>query len=88
MMLSRFDIDIAKCMYCGLCRRAVPDGLDPPHVGVRGADYSLESMLRRFVKTPVVAYKPKRAPRPIRRSRPFSTVAWRTSPNFAAAGEE
>ena len=27
-----------------------------------GADYSLESMLRRFVKAPVVAYKPKKGP--------------------------
>jgi hypothetical protein len=27
-----------------------------------GADYSLESLIRRFVKDPVVAYKPKKGP--------------------------
>jgi len=62
MMLSRFDIDIAKCMYCGLCSEPCPTGAIHHTSEFEGADYSLESMLRRFVKAPVVAYKPKKGP--------------------------
>jgi len=62
MMLNRFDIDIAKCMYCGLCSEPCPTGSIHHTSEFEGADYSLESMLRRFVKTPVVAYKPKKGP--------------------------
>ena len=62
MMLNRFDIDIAKCMYCGLCSEPCPTGSIHHTPQFEGADYSLESMLRRFVKTPVVAYKPKKGP--------------------------
>ena len=36
MTLNRFDIDIAKCMYCGPLQRGLSDRLDPPHLGVRG----------------------------------------------------
>ncbi len=60
MMLSRFDIDISKCMYCGLCSEPCPTGAIHHTPEFEGADYSLESMLRRFVKEPVVAYKPKK----------------------------
>jgi len=60
MMLSRFDIDIAKCMYCGLCSEPCPTGSIHHTPEFEGADYSLESMLRRFVKEPVAAYKPKK----------------------------
>jgi formate hydrogenlyase subunit 6/NADH:ubiquinone oxidoreductase subunit I len=62
MMLNRFDIDIAKCMYCGLCSEPCPTGAIHHTPEFEGADYSLESMLRRFVKAPVVAYKPKKGP--------------------------
>jgi NADH-quinone oxidoreductase subunit I/NAD(P)H-quinone oxidoreductase subunit I len=62
MMLNRFDIDIAKCMYCGLCSEPCPTGAIHHTSEFEGADYSLESMLRRFVKTPVPAYKPKKGP--------------------------
>jgi NADH-quinone oxidoreductase subunit I/NAD(P)H-quinone oxidoreductase subunit I len=62
MMLNRFDIDIAKCMYCGLCSEPCPTGAIHHTSEFEGADYSLESMLRRFVKAPVVAYKPKKGP--------------------------
>jgi formate hydrogenlyase subunit 6/NADH:ubiquinone oxidoreductase subunit I len=64
MMLNRFDIDIAKCMYCGLCSEPCPTGSIHHTSEFEGADYSLESMLRRFVKAPVVAYKPKKGPEP------------------------
>ena len=60
MLLTRFDIDIAKCMYCGLCSEPCPTGSIHHTPEFEGADYSLESMVRRFVKDPVVAYKPKK----------------------------
>jgi formate hydrogenlyase subunit 6/NADH:ubiquinone oxidoreductase subunit I len=60
MILKRFDIDIAKCMYCGLCSEVCPTGSIHHTTEFEGADYSLESMIRRFVKAPVVAYKAKK----------------------------
>jgi NADH-quinone oxidoreductase subunit I/NAD(P)H-quinone oxidoreductase subunit I len=60
MILSRFDIDMAKCMYCGLCSEPCPTGSIHHTPEFEGADYSLESLVRRFVKEPVAAYKPKK----------------------------
>jgi formate hydrogenlyase subunit 6/NADH:ubiquinone oxidoreductase subunit I len=60
MLLTRFDIDIAKCMYCGLCSEPCPTGSIHHTPEFEGADFSLESMVRRYVKEPVVAYKPKK----------------------------
>lgn len=59
-VMTRFDIDLAKCMYCGLCSEPCPTGSIHHTTEFEGADYSLESMVRRFVKTPAVAYKPKK----------------------------
>ncbi|GIW39509.1 MAG: hypothetical protein KatS3mg076_0086 [Candidatus Binatia bacterium] len=64
MVLSRFDIDLAKCMYCGLCSEPCPTGAIHHTPEFEGADYSLESMVRRFVKEPVIAYKPKKKEEP------------------------
>ena len=61
MILSRFDIDMAKCMYCGLCSEPCPTGSIHHTPEFEGADYSLESLMRRFVKDPVAAYKVKKA---------------------------
>ena len=60
LILSRFDIDMAKCMYCGLCSEPCPTGAIHHTPEFEGADYALESLVRRFVKDPVVAYKPKK----------------------------
>src|SRR5256885_12038685 len=60
IVISQFDIDMAKCMYCGLCSEPCPTGAIHHTTEFEGADYSLESMVRRFVKTPVLAYKPKK----------------------------
>jgi NADH-quinone oxidoreductase subunit I/NAD(P)H-quinone oxidoreductase subunit I len=62
MVLSQFDIDIIKCMYCGLCSEPCPTGSIHHTTEFEGADYSTESMIRRFVKDPVAAYKPKKGP--------------------------
>ena len=48
--LSQFDIDIAKCMYCGLCSEPCPTGSIHHTTEFEGADYSLESLIRRFVQ--------------------------------------
>ena len=61
LVMTRFDIDMAKCMYCGLCSEPCPTGAIHHTPEFEGADYSLESLVRRFVKAPVVAYKPKKA---------------------------
>jgi NADH-quinone oxidoreductase subunit I/NAD(P)H-quinone oxidoreductase subunit I len=62
MILNRFDIDIAKCMYCGLCSEPCPTGSIHHTSEFEGADFTLQSMLRRYVTTPVAAYKPKKGP--------------------------
>jgi NADH-quinone oxidoreductase subunit I len=64
IIISQFDIDIAKCMYCGLCSEPCPTGAIHHTTEFEGADYSLESLIRRFIAEPVVAYKPKKGPEP------------------------
>jgi len=60
LVMTRFDIDMAKCMYCGLCSEPCPTGSIHHTPEFEGADYSLESLVRKFVKAPVIAYKPKK----------------------------
>jgi len=55
---------MAKCMYCGLCSEPCPTGSIHHTTEFEGADYSLESLIRRFVPEPIVAYKPKKGPEP------------------------
>jgi NADH-quinone oxidoreductase subunit I/NAD(P)H-quinone oxidoreductase subunit I len=62
MMINRFDIDIAKCMFCGLCSEVCPTGSIHHTSEFEGADYTLQSMLHRHITTPVMAYKPKKGP--------------------------
>jgi len=64
MTLLQFDIDIIKCMYCGLCSEPCPTGSIHHTTEFEGADFSLESLIRRYVPEPVVAYKPKKGPEP------------------------
>ena len=87
MMLYRFDIDIAKCMYCGLCSEPCPTGSIHHTPEFEGADYSLESMLRRFVKEPVAAYKPKKVEDDPKIA-PILERGMKYLDEFAAAGDE
>ncbi len=64
LTISQFDIDIAKCMYCGLCSEPCPTGSIHHTTEFEGADFSLESLIRRYVPEPVVAYKVKKGPEP------------------------
>jgi NADH-quinone oxidoreductase subunit I/NAD(P)H-quinone oxidoreductase subunit I len=62
IIISQFDIDMAKCMYCGLCSEVCPTGSIHHTTEFEGADFSLESLIRRFITEPVVAYKAKKGP--------------------------
>ena len=64
ILISQFDIDLAKCMYCGLCSEVCPTGSIHHTTEFEGADFSLESLIRRFITEPFVAYKPKKGPEP------------------------
>src|SRR6202142_3687468 len=64
LTISQFDIDIAKCMYGGLCSEPCPTGSIHHTTEFEGADFSLESLIRRYVPEPVVAYKVKKGPEP------------------------
>ena len=59
---TRFEIDYQKCMYCGLCSEPCPTGSIHHTSEFEGADFTLRSMLRHYVTTPVAAYKPKKGP--------------------------
>ena len=86
-VMTRFDIDMGKCMYCGLCSEPCPTGAIHHTPEFEGADYSLESLVRRFVKTPVVAYKPKKAGETDPFLKRMLDRGLRYVNEFAAAGE-
>ncbi|MGH7820439.1 MAG: NuoI/complex I 23 kDa subunit family protein [Candidatus Binatia bacterium] len=88
-VMTRFDIDLAKCMYCGLCSEPCPTGAIHHTTEFEGADYSLESMIRRFVKAPAVAYKPKKSGEVDPEVKPILDRGLRYLHEFAkAAGDE
>jgi len=87
-VMTRFDIDMGKCMYCGLCSEPCPTGSIHHTPEFEGADYSLESMVRHFVKDPVVAYKPKKAGETDPVLKPILERGLRYVREFAAADAE
>jgi len=58
--VSRFDIDLAKCMYCGLCSEPCPTGAIHHTTEFEGANYEIEDLVGHFVKEPYTAYKKKK----------------------------
>ena len=86
MILSRFDIDMAKCMYCGLCSEPCPTGSIHHTPEFEGADYSLESLVRHYVKAPTLAYKPKKAGEDDPVIKPILDRGLRYVAEFAVAG--
>jgi formate hydrogenlyase subunit 6/NADH:ubiquinone oxidoreductase subunit I len=86
--ISQFDIDIAKCMFCGLCSEPCPTGAIHHTTEFEGSDYSLESLIRRFVKEPVVAYKPKKGAEPDPRIAPILNRGMRYLSQWATPGGE
>jgi ferredoxin len=88
MTISQFDIDIAKCMYCGLCSEPCPTGSIHHTTEFEGADFSLESLIRRFIKEPVAAYKPKKGPETDPRIVPILNRGMRYVDEWAQPGGE
>ena len=61
MRMERFDIDIGKCMYCGLCVEPCPTGAIQHTREFEGAVLQFNNLVLRFVPDvlePVVPYKP------------------------------
>ncbi len=57
---SHFDIDICKCMYCGLCSEACPTGAIRHSQEFEGASYNPVGLVRHFAAQPAPLYKPKK----------------------------
>ena len=57
---THFDIDICKCMYCGLCAEVCPTGSIRHSQEFEGASYNPAGLVRHFVAQPVGLYKPKK----------------------------
>ena len=61
LRMERFDIDIGKCMYCGLCVEPCPTGAIQHTREFEGAVLHFNNLTLRFVPDvlePVVPYKP------------------------------
>ncbi len=59
-VMTGFDIDMAKCMYCGLCTDPCPTGAIHFIPEFERSTYSLDQMVERFIpeNEKVVPYKP------------------------------
>ena len=77
--MTRFDIDMGKCMYCGICVESCPiptqaprrrrgDEVHPHHPRVRGRDRRLLPLTFRFIRPgdDVMPFKPKGEVEPTR----------------------
>ncbi len=63
-IMSRYDIDLGRCMYCGLCLEPCPTGSIHFTPQFEGATYELGDLYRKFVKEPAPIYKNPKAPKP------------------------
>jgi ferredoxin len=61
-LLTRMDIDMAKCMYCGLCSEPCPTGAIRHTKEFEGATPVLQSLIFRFVPPgeTIVGFKVKK----------------------------
>ncbi|MDH3445541.1 MAG: 4Fe-4S dicluster domain-containing protein, partial [Deltaproteobacteria bacterium] len=57
---THFDIDVCKCMYCGLCSEACPTGAIRHSQEFEGASYSPAGLVRHFAPQTQPLYKPKK----------------------------
>lgn len=56
-MLTRFDVNQAKCMYCGLCVEECPSGALVFTKRFEGACYDIEDLRVKHVTRPVPVAK-------------------------------
>src|SRR3954470_989543 len=63
LRMERFDIDIGKCMYCGLCVEPCPTGAIQHTREFEGATMSFENLTLRFVPDPLVPAVPYKPPK-------------------------
>jgi len=57
---AHFDIDVCKCMYCGLCSEVCPTGAIRHSQEFEGASYNPAGLVRHFAPEPSNLYKPKK----------------------------
>jgi NADH-quinone oxidoreductase subunit I/NAD(P)H-quinone oxidoreductase subunit I len=60
-VMTRFDIDIAKCMFCGLCVDPCPTGAIQHTPEFEATSQYLENLVARFVPDPKKPYVPFKA---------------------------
>jgi NADH-quinone oxidoreductase subunit I len=63
LRMERFDIDIGKCMYCGLCVEPCPTGAIQHTREFEGAVMHFNNLTLRFVPDPVVPVVPYKPPK-------------------------
>jgi NADH-quinone oxidoreductase subunit I/NAD(P)H-quinone oxidoreductase subunit I len=59
-ILNRFDIDQAKCMYCGLCVEECPTAAVLFSKRYEGSTYDMSELCISHVGSPVPVAKPQR----------------------------
>jgi len=59
-VMTRFDIDLAKCMYCGLCTEVCPTEAIHATCEFEGCTPRIQDLLRKFVAEgeKIIPYKP------------------------------
>ena len=63
LRMERFDIDIGKCMYCGLCVEPCPTGAIQHTREFEGAVQHFNNLTLRFVPDPLVPAVPYKPPK-------------------------
>ncbi|TMA76971.1 MAG: 4Fe-4S dicluster domain-containing protein [Deltaproteobacteria bacterium] len=63
LRMERFDIDIGKCMYCGLCVEPCPTGAIQHTREFEGAVMHFNNLTLRFVPDPLVPAVPYKPPK-------------------------
>jgi formate hydrogenlyase subunit 6/NADH:ubiquinone oxidoreductase subunit I len=63
-ILTRYDIDLGRCMYCGLCLEPCPTGSIHFTPQFEGATSNLGDLYRAFVDKPMPIYKNPKVPKP------------------------
>lgn len=72
-MMTRFDIDITKCMYCGLCTEPCPTKAIHHTHEFEGSAWDLTGLVKRFITEPVPPAKPEKkekADKPVKKAAP------------------